>query len=293
MKDFHVPEEAPALPQEGELEEVTPADYPILLTYEGSKKWITLYEKRLQEVTFYPITEQRLSYRQICEQQVRLLVRHLKGEGSYQHYQLRMWPGRGKAGVASHGRLNAIGGTMFVVVSYDVVDDRKRAKIAKAMKSYGERVQKSVFECRIDDQQFLRMKKALENIMDMNEDSIRYYFLCKGCVERIEISGWGTVTEDESLIIVWIPMVEWKTGGPEGERAVGRNKLNLLSIEKVIHQERKMRKNKGLTNGLRRVYEAEKGLPPGAPECSAKFLKLKKEKGGELEELTWLKRDCD
>jgi CRISPR-associated protein Cas2 len=94
------------------------------------------------------------------------------------------------------------GGMMFVVVSYDVVDDRKRTKIAKAMKSYGERVQKSVFECRVDDQQFIRMKKAVESIMDMNEDSVRYYFLCKGCVDRIEISGWGTVTEDESLIIV-------------------------------------------------------------------------------------------
>ncbi|NWF57469.1 MAG: CRISPR-associated endonuclease Cas2 [Syntrophaceae bacterium] len=91
---------------------------------------------------------------------------------------------------------------MFVVVSYDVVDDRKRTKIAKAMKSYGERVQKSVFECRIDDRQFMRMKKALESIMDMNEDSVRFYFLCKGCVDRIEISGWGAVTEDENLIIV-------------------------------------------------------------------------------------------
>jgi CRISPR-associated protein Cas2 len=91
---------------------------------------------------------------------------------------------------------------MFVIVSYDVVDDRKRTRIAKAMKSYGERVQKSVFECRIDDQQFIRMKKVVESIMDMNEDSVRYYFLCKGCVERIEISGWGTVTEDENLIIV-------------------------------------------------------------------------------------------
>ena len=91
---------------------------------------------------------------------------------------------------------------MFVVVSYDVVDDRKRTKIAKAMKSYGERVQKSVFECRVDDQQFIRMKKAVESIMDMNEDSVRFYFLCKGCIERIEISGWGTVVEDQNLIIV-------------------------------------------------------------------------------------------
>ena len=91
---------------------------------------------------------------------------------------------------------------MFVVVSYDVVDDKKRTRIAKTMKNFGERVQKSVFECRIDDQQFIRMKKALEEFMDMNEDSIRFYFLCKGCVERIEISGWGTVAEDEKVIIV-------------------------------------------------------------------------------------------
>lgn len=91
---------------------------------------------------------------------------------------------------------------MFVVVSYDVVDDKKRTRISKTMKNFGERVQKSVFECRVDDQQFIRMKKTLEEIMDMNEDSIRFYFLCKGCVERIEISGWGTVAEDEKVIIV-------------------------------------------------------------------------------------------
>lgn len=89
-----------------------------------------------------------------------------------------------------------------MVVSYDIVDDRRRTQIAKALKNYGERVQKSVFECRIDDQQFLRMKKALEEIIDMNEDSVRYYFLCKGCIDRIEISGWGTVAEEEKLIIV-------------------------------------------------------------------------------------------
>jgi len=90
MKDFFVPEDAPPLPAEGELEEITPSDYPILLTHEGTKKWITLYEKRLQEMTFFPITEQRLTYRQVCEQQVRLLIRHLKEEATYQSFQLRM-----------------------------------------------------------------------------------------------------------------------------------------------------------------------------------------------------------
>jgi CRISPR-associated protein Cas2 len=91
---------------------------------------------------------------------------------------------------------------MFVVVSYDVVDDRKRVKIAKALKNFGERVQKSVFECRVDEQQLVKLRKTIEAIMDMNEDSVRYYFLCKGCIDRIEIAGWGTVTEDDGLIIV-------------------------------------------------------------------------------------------
>lgn len=90
MRDFHVQDDAPPLPQDGELEVVAPSDYPILLTYEGTKKWITMYEKRLQELTFYPVTEQRLSYRQICEQQVRLLIRHLKEEETYQPFTLRM-----------------------------------------------------------------------------------------------------------------------------------------------------------------------------------------------------------
>jgi len=90
MKDFFVPEEAPPLPENGELEDIGPSDYPILLTYEGTKKWITMYEKRLAELTFYPITEQRLTYRQICEQQVRLFIRHLKGEGDYRSFTLRM-----------------------------------------------------------------------------------------------------------------------------------------------------------------------------------------------------------
>jgi CRISPR-associated protein Cas1 len=90
MKDFYVPEDAPIIPGEEELEQIGPMDYPILLSHEGVKKWITIYEKRLSEQTFYPLTEQRLSYRQICEQQVRLFIQHLKGEMDYKAFALRM-----------------------------------------------------------------------------------------------------------------------------------------------------------------------------------------------------------
>jgi CRISPR-associated protein Cas2 len=91
---------------------------------------------------------------------------------------------------------------MYVVISYDIVDDAKRLRVAKLLKNYGQRVQKSVFECRVDERRYLELKGRLEKIIDMENDSVRYYALCQRCVGTIEISGWGTVLEDEEVIIV-------------------------------------------------------------------------------------------
>ena len=35
----------------------------------------------------------------------------------------------------------------FVVIAYDIVDDKHRTKISKLLEGYGERVNYSVFEC--------------------------------------------------------------------------------------------------------------------------------------------------
>lgn len=91
---------------------------------------------------------------------------------------------------------------MFVVISYDIVDDKKRLQVSKLLKNFGNRVQKSVFECRIDEKQYLDIKGKLEKIIDMENDSVRYYSLCQRCIESISISGWGTVKEDEDVIII-------------------------------------------------------------------------------------------
>jgi len=91
---------------------------------------------------------------------------------------------------------------MYVVVSYDIVDNRTRYRLAKALKDYGRRVQKSVFECRVDERNFLKLKGRVEKIIDQEEDSVRYYFLCGRCQAAIRISGWGAVSEDEEVSIV-------------------------------------------------------------------------------------------
>lgn len=87
---------------------------------------------------------------------------------------------------------------MFVVVAYDIVEDPCRDRVARILLDYGRRVQKSVFECVIDHRQFVELKLKLEKEIDPVTDSIRYYFLCRRCVPATEVSGWGTVTDDDS-----------------------------------------------------------------------------------------------
>lgn len=81
---------------------------------------------------------------------------------------------------------------MFCVVCFDICDDRIRYRAVKILKSFGMRVQKSVFECpSLTEEQFLKMQSRLEACIDNLQDSVRYYFLCKQCVSRVENSGIG------------------------------------------------------------------------------------------------------
>ena len=91
---------------------------------------------------------------------------------------------------------------MFIVVAYDIVDNRTRTRVAKILDDYGARVQKSVFECSIDDKKYLKMRERIEKEIDFVEDSVRYYFLCKRCSTNIQVSGWGALGEEGDVIIV-------------------------------------------------------------------------------------------
>ncbi|MBU0699477.1 MAG: CRISPR-associated endonuclease Cas2 [Proteobacteria bacterium] len=85
---------------------------------------------------------------------------------------------------------------MFYLVCFDIVDDRVRYRAVKILKAYGVRVQKSVFECpALKEAQFLKMQQCLEDCIDNTQDSVRYYFLCKQCLSKMEYSGIGEAPE--------------------------------------------------------------------------------------------------
>lgn len=87
---------------------------------------------------------------------------------------------------------------MFVAVSYDISEDKRRTKVHKILKSYGQWMQYSVFECCLTDTQYAKLRARLSKVIKPDQDSVRFYFLCACCQAKIERIG-GEQVRDESI----------------------------------------------------------------------------------------------
>ena len=90
---------------------------------------------------------------------------------------------------------------MFVVVSYDVSEDRRRTKIHSILKSYGQWMQYSVFECDLTKTDYAKLRSRLSKLIKPETDSIRFYFLCGCCQGKVERIG-GEQVRDDSIFFV-------------------------------------------------------------------------------------------
>jgi len=90
----------------------------------------------------------------------------------------------------------------FYVIVYDVVEDRRRRKLAKYLESLGERVQKSVFELYLTPAELERVLKRAKRLIKLDEDSLRVYDLCAACRKKVTSLGVGQVTAPPDVTIV-------------------------------------------------------------------------------------------
>ena len=93
-------------------------------------------------------------------------------------------------------------GKQFVVVVYDVSSDRRRTKLHDALLDYGTPVQYRVFECLLDDEGLARMKRAIGKAIRPRVDRVRYYYLCQGCLKKVEVTSGVEVLSEEEVIVV-------------------------------------------------------------------------------------------
>lgn len=61
-----------------------------------------------------------------------------------------------------------------MLVAYDIVDDRRRDRVAVALQEFGHRVQFSVFLVDGRPASFVRLRSALEELIDPSLDAIMF-----------------------------------------------------------------------------------------------------------------------
>ncbi len=91
---------------------------------------------------------------------------------------------------------------MFVVASYDIPDDRRRTRMANILMDFGKRIQYSVFECVLSEEQLREMLRRVERVVEPQEDRVRIYRLCRQCLNDVKIIGLGEITEDPEVYIL-------------------------------------------------------------------------------------------
>ncbi len=91
---------------------------------------------------------------------------------------------------------------MHYIISYDIPNDRRRTKLAKMLLDFGDRVQYSVFEARLDQELFDKLIKGINRTINEQEDSVRIYPMCATCQKGMIIIGKGPVVEDQDVYIL-------------------------------------------------------------------------------------------
>ena len=88
---------------------------------------------------------------------------------------------------------------MRVLIIYDIVNNKRRNKLAKYLSGYGFRVQKSAFEAYLSDSVYMKLLAGLHQYAT-NEDSIRVYKITAN--SEITYYGVNEDTKIEDVIII-------------------------------------------------------------------------------------------
>ena len=78
---------------------------------------------------------------------------------------------------------------MLRIVAYDVTAPQRLRLVAKVCLDFGIRIEKSVFECDLRNDQFDDMWERLCKIVNRDEDSLVCYPICAACEKGVVTYG--------------------------------------------------------------------------------------------------------
>lgn len=90
--------------------------------------------------------------------------------------------------------------TYFTVVMYDIVENKRRSKVARILLGYGERVQYSGFEGHLTSKQVETLKAKLKKAIDHDSDRVRIYRMAGK--PQVTVFGAIPIIEEANFTII-------------------------------------------------------------------------------------------
>lgn len=96
---------------------------------------------------------------------------------------------------------------MLIIVTYDVSTEtragrRRLRRVARVCEGMGQRVQKSVFECQVNEAQYEQLERRLLAEIDEKEDNLRFYRLTEPTDIRVKQFGNFRSVDFEGPLVV-------------------------------------------------------------------------------------------
>ena len=91
--------------------------------------------------------------------------------------------------------------TTLYIIAYDISSDKRRGKVHKALSAFGHWTQYSLFECYLNERDYLRLRQSLDRILEASHDSVRFYPLCGACRGRVETVGSPEPKEPDLFLV--------------------------------------------------------------------------------------------
>ena len=96
---------------------------------------------------------------------------------------------------------------MLIIVTYDVSTEtsagrRRLRRVAKICEGVGQRVQKSVFECKVSPMQYEELERRLVAEIDEEEDNLRFYRLTEPSDLKIKQYGNFRSTDYDGPLVI-------------------------------------------------------------------------------------------
>ena len=91
---------------------------------------------------------------------------------------------------------------MRYVIAYDISRDDVRSRVAAVLASWGDRIQRSVFECTLDPEELAEVVAQVAAVIDVRTDSIHAVPVCANCQDGRQVLGQASVPSDDPFWIV-------------------------------------------------------------------------------------------